>query len=350
VFSSLLPQMSGDRPARHVVPILCLMGVVTLLSSITPTLKYLYQHSHLDFISLACGRVVIGFLFLASISAWIDPRGFRALELRHILQLTALGILGVSAYVVAAWGLTYTSVTHYALLYSLLPTMTALWSVRRGWDHLNVATGCGILLSWAGCLLAITDPSVPEGIGLGFGFGDALVFLFTVMMSGYIVLSPTIVKRFGVWTSNTTMFGTNSLVLMAGASTWGERSQAGELSLEVAGLVLFIGLATGVVFLLRSRALQTLTPATVGAYHNLIPVGTIVLAHLFLGELLTASTLVGGAIVMAGTELVRRASLTSDASSFCLKVPRYRWASKWMNCSRVLSFALRNRLGLLNKR
>ena len=320
--------MFGERPVRHVVPILCLIGVVTLLSAITPTLKYVYQHSHLDFMSLACGRVVIGFLFLAAISTWMDPRGFRALDLRHFLQLAALGTLGVSAYAVAAWGLLYTSVTHYALLYSLLPTITTLWSVCRGRDHLTLATGCGILLSWAGCLLAITDPTAAQGLGRDFGFGDALVLLFTVMMSSYIVLSPSVVKRFGVWTSNTTMFGTSSLVLMAGASTWGERSQAGEVSFEVVGLVLFIGLATGVVFLLRSRALQTLTPATVGTYHNLIPVCTIVFAHLFLGELLTGSTIVGGAVVLGGTELVRRASLTTHDARPGLASVQAGWDSR----------------------
>ena len=52
-----------------------------------------------------------------------------------------------------------------------------------------------------------------HGQGMSFGFGDALVLIFTMMMSCHIVLSPNIVKRFGVWTSNTTMFGTTALVL-----------------------------------------------------------------------------------------------------------------------------------------
>ena len=36
--------------------------------------------------------------------------------------------------------------------------------------------------------------------------------------------------------------------------------------------MLFIEVGTASVFLLRSRSLQSLTPATVGAYHNFIPI------------------------------------------------------------------------------
>ena len=292
-----------SRPLRQLVPILCLVGVVALLSSITPAIKYTLQHSGVDVLGVACSRVVIGFLFLAAITAWIDLRGLRALTTRHIVQLAMLGMLGVGAYAIAAWGLMYTSVTHYALIYSLLPTFTGLFSMCCGKDRVNIVTGCGILMSWAGCLLAVTEGIA--GQGMSFGFGDALALIFTLMMSCHIVLSPNIVKRFGVWTANTTMFGTASVVLLAGETAKGG-VLAGELSVEVAGLLLFIGTATAGVFLLRSRALQSLTPAMVGAYHNLIPICTIGLAYLLLSESVTIYTLMGAPAVVAGTELVRR--------------------------------------------
>jgi drug/metabolite transporter (DMT)-like permease len=71
----------------------------------------------------------------------------------------------------------------------------------------------------------------------------------------------------------------------------------------------YIGCATAAVFLLRYRSLQSLSPATVGTYHNLIPVCTIILAYLYLGEPLCVQTILGGAMVVAGAEVVRRANL-----------------------------------------
>ncbi len=309
----------GARPLSQLVPILCLVGVITLVSAITPAIKYTLQHGAVDFLELASSRVVIGFLFLAGITTWLDFRGLRALRPRHILQLTLLGMLGVGAYPIGAWGLAYTSVTHFAIIYSLLPTFTTLISIGCGKDRITVATVSGLLLSWTGCLLAVTTGiSLP---GMGLGFGDALILLFTVMMSCYLVLSPNIVKRFGVWTSNTTMFGTASLVILAGVATRGTAPHAG-LSFEVAGLLLFIGTATAGVFLLRSRALQSLSPAVVGTYHNLITICTIGLAYLWLSESVTIYTLLGAIAVVAGTELVRRAPvLTCPSAAPSLALP-----------------------------
>ena len=308
----MLPQAdrprSGPRPLSQLVPILCLIGVVALLSSITPAIKYTLQHSSLDVLGIACSRVVIGFVFLIGITTWVDFHGLRGLTVPHILQLAMLGLLGVGAYGVAAWGLRYTSVTHYALIYSLLPTFTTLMSICCGKDRINGATICGILISWTGCAVAVSNGSL--GQGMSFGFGDALALLFTLMMSCYIVLSPNIVKRFGVWTANTTMFGTTAVVLLAGKIA-NRTVSDGEVSLEVVGLLMFIGAATAGVFLLRSRALQSLTPATVGAYHNLIPFCTIGLAYVVLSESITMYTLLCAPAVLAGTELVRRGAFAS---------------------------------------
>ena len=69
--------------------------------------------------------------------------------------------------------------------------------------------------------------------------------------------------------------------------------------------------ATAAVFLLRSRALQSLSPATVGTYHNLIPVCTVLLAYLCLDEALGVSTIIGGLMVITGAEVVRRPQLCS---------------------------------------
>ncbi len=300
--------LPGPNAQRHVQwrPVLCLVGVILLVSSITPAIKYTFQHSTIDFLELASFRIVIGFLVLAGITSWVDLRGLRSLTRYQVLQLTLLGLLGVGAYPVGAYGLAYTSVTHFAIIYSLLPTFTTLISIGCRTDHANAVTISGLLVSWAGCLLAVTGGLSQSDMRLGSG--DALALLFTLMMSCYLVLSPNLVKRFGVWTANTTMFGAVSFIILAGEAARGTAPHV-VFPLTVMGLLLFIGSATAGVFLLRTRALQSLTPGVVGAYHNLIPVCTIGLAYLFLNESVTMTTLVGAAAVVAGTELVRRAPL-----------------------------------------
>ena len=307
-FSHFDPQTRTS--SSKVVPILCLLGVVALLSSITPTLKYVLHNSGLTFFSIASGRIIIGFIFLAATTVCVDWRGLRALDVGEGTRLGALGLLGVGSYVVAACGLMYTNVTHYALIYSLLPTFTALFSWGLARERLSFFSVLGILLSWTGCLVALAHNN--RGVGMTeFGFGDFLVFLFTLMMATHLVLSMHIVRRHGVLTATTAMFATSAVLVSGCTVAWGGPEAPIDLAWTVWSAVLFIGLGTAVVFLLRCRSLQSLTPATVGAYHNLIPICTICVAHLSLGEPLVPQTIIGALAVMVGTELVRRApSLT----------------------------------------
>jgi drug/metabolite transporter (DMT)-like permease len=102
------------------------------------------------------------------------------------------------------------------------------------------------------------------------------------------------------------MFGTTAVLISGCTMAWDEPAPSVDLSWSVWGAVLFVGLGTASVFLLRCRSLQSLSPTTVGAYHNFIPICTIGIAHVSLGEPLTTQTLIGALAVLVGTELVRR--------------------------------------------
>jgi drug/metabolite transporter (DMT)-like permease len=308
---------SGRKESlSQAVPVLCLLGVVALLSSITPVMKYVLQHSGLTFLSVANVRIVIGFLFLAGITACWDWKGLRALGISDAVRLGLLGLLGVGSYVVAAYGLLYTNVTHYALIYSLLPTFTAFFSWCLAKEHLSWSSLAGIILSWAGCSVALAS-NLDVG-AIEVGFGDPLVLLFTLMMAAHIVLSTHIVRRHGVLIANTAMFGSSAVLISGCAVAWGDAVPPADLRLSVLSAVLFIGLGTAGVFLLRSRALQSLTPATVGAYHNLIPICTIGIAHWSFGESLTMQTAIGGFAVLLGTQMVRNGPRWITFLAVCL--------------------------------
>src|SRR4026209_967427 len=289
--------------ATPVIPLLCLVGVVLPLSSVTHLVKYIFQHSHLHPIRLASFRVMIGFLVLLTITWLWDRRGLMSLSADGLLRLGFVGFLGVFSYTIAAWGLMHTSVVHYSLIYGLLPSCTAALSVLSGHDRRTIPKCLGVLFSLGGCVVAICF-AVPDGEA-AVHWGDLFVLLFTVMMSAHIVFSSGIVKRFGVMVSTTVMFGSSSLLLLFGSMPWSEAIQE-QASPLIRLSVLYIGCATAAVFLLRCRSLQTLSPATVGTYHNLIPVCTVLLAYVWLGEPLGLSTVVGGVMVILGAEVVRR--------------------------------------------
>ena len=330
MFLRHVDRSGNTESSSQTVPILCLVGVVALLSSITPVMKYVLQHSGLTFLSIANGRIVIGFLFLVAMTACWDWKGLRALSVSDGARFGVLGLLGVGSYVVAAYGLLYTNVTHYALIYSLLPTFTAFFSWCLSKEQVSWGGLAGILLSWAGCLLALSNNL--EAGAVKVGFGDPLVLLFTLMMAAHIVLSMHIVRRHGVLTANTAMFGTSAVLVSGCSIAWGDPAPAADLSWNVWSAVLFIGLGTAGVFLLRCRSLQLLPPATVGAYHNLIPICTIAIAHWSLGEPLTGQTIIGALAVLVGTEFVRRKPPWASMMPAAVFSRMQEVTARWSNC------------------
>ena len=311
------PTKGALEHSTSVVPLACLVGVVLLLSSVTPVIKYVFQHSHVQPLGLACFRVMIGFLLLLAMTWLWDRRGLLSLSTRDLSRLALIGFLGVFSYAIAAWGLMHTSVVHYAFIYGLLPSITAGLSVMCGHDRMTVPKCVGILFSFAGCLVALSVAGPQEA---AIQVGDLFVLLFTLMMSAHIVFSSGVVKRFGVMVSNTVMFGSSSLLLSFGSMPLSDSLQDDSSPLIMVS-VFYVGCATAAVFLLRCRSLQSLSPATVGTYHNLIPICTVLLAYACLNEPLGAGTIVGGLMVLAGVEAVRRPHLLSGAALYWAKAP-----------------------------
>jgi drug/metabolite transporter (DMT)-like permease len=275
-----------------------------MLGTVSPVMKQVLQRSDVSPLELACSRVLIAFVVLFVITLRDDRDGISFLTGMDLLRLTCVGFLGVGFYyAVGAWALLHTTVTHYILIYSLNPSFTATLSFLMKKDQASVGKICGILLSFAGGLISVTEGF--HHTTLGIGTADSLVLLSTVLVSLYIVLSSEIVKRYGPQTANTVMFGTSFLLLLVGTLVWPEASSA-QLSLVNGSLILYLGIATAAAFLLRYLSLQSLTPATVGAFHNLVPVFAIFLAYMLLDEPVESHTIIGGVTIIAGVELVRR--------------------------------------------
>ncbi len=283
-------------------PLLYLTSAVLMLGTVTPAMKEVVRHSDLSPFELVCLRIFIAFACLFLVTMAGPWKELLVLTWVDIVQLTLLGILGVGlAYGLAGWALLYTSVTHYSLIYSLTPSFTALFSFLMKKDRPSVLKITGILLSVAGCMLAI-----PEGLhDLAVGFGDVLVLLFTLSASAAIVLSTGVVKRYGAATATMVMFGSSLFFLLIGAMVWSVPTRL-HLTLSNSLMITYIGIATAAVFFLRNLSLKFLTPITVGAFHNLTPVFGILLAYLFLDEPVTIHMIIGGAIALAGVELARR--------------------------------------------
>ena len=290
---------------RHsLAPALFLLSAVLMLGTVSPVIRFILRRHEIEPLDLACIRIALAFIFLLAITLFQDREEFLALTLADVARLTLVGFLGVGLYYgLTIWSLKYTTVTHYILIYSLNPCFTAILSVLMKRDPPKAQKSWGVLLSFAGCALAVSEGLT--GASLHVGLGDSLVLLATVIVSLFIVLSAGIVKRYGALTANTVMFGSSAFILATGTTFW-STPYSHLLSLLSSSLIVYLGIATAAAFLLRYISLRSLTPMTVGAFHNLVPICAIALAYLFLGEQLSYSTIAGGLMILTGVEMVRR--------------------------------------------
>ncbi|WP_447975114.1 DMT family transporter [Nitrospira sp. Kam-Ns4a] len=295
----------GPNGLRATLPSLALLAAVLVLSTMSPVTKELLRQGTVAPFDFLWFRVLLACLFLTAIALVTSRRELAALAWPDALRLSLLGMLAVGlGYGCAAWGLMYTTVTHYVLIYSLQPSFTALFSCLMRQERMDGLTLTGIALSLLGCFISVSEGRLRPVHETGFG--DALVLLFTVTGSAGIVLSTGAVRRYGPTTVTTVMFGSSALALALATGLWSVPSHA--LPTATEGIMLaYVGIATAAVFLLRSVSLKSLTPTTVGAFHNLVPVLGTLWAHLFLGEPLGPPTIIGGLTILAGVELVRRA-------------------------------------------
>jgi drug/metabolite transporter (DMT)-like permease len=99
------------------------------------------------------------------------------------------------------------------------------------------------------------------------------------------------------------MFGASFLVLLPTSLAGTQSVQP--MSYSSLAVIAYIGLAVVGAFVLRYWTLRRMPPTTVAAYHNLMPVCTILLANMALGEPVGMPVIMGGGTILLGIELVR---------------------------------------------
>lgn len=251
--------------------------------------------------SILLFRFVIAFALLA-------PFAWRAgMRPRMLVQPIFLlfGFTGMVLHLaLETVGLQYTSAGSAALVIATAPAVTLVASVLFLKERLTLMRGVGIALSVVGAAL-VTQARVSAGGGTEL-LGNLLVFAGVLAWGIYAVQGKKL---------STSVPGLVSTAASAGAATLLIAPVAAVEMLagttphfdggSIAG-ILFLGAgASAAAFALWNVSLRYVDASTAGSYINLVPVIGVILA-LMLGETMTLTQWIGGAVVMAGVWLTDR--------------------------------------------
>lgn len=281
------------------------LGIVAV--SLASILIRLAQRAGMGSLAIAAWRLVFASLVLVPY-AWLSRRE----ELRS-LRRRELGLLALSGIFLglhfATWiaSLGYTSVASSVVLVSMGPVFVGLGS----W--LLMGERPGSLLSLGIVLAAIGSIVISWG-DLGQGqdqlLGDLLALAGAIMVAGYLMIGRQVRGRLSLATYVAVVYGAGMITLLLIVLL----SRQPMFGFEPVAYAWVLGLALGPQIVGHSTlnwALRYLSATFVSLVTLAEPVGSGVLAYLILGEAVTASTSVGGALVLAGIYIASRAELAS---------------------------------------
>jgi drug/metabolite transporter (DMT)-like permease len=212
--------------------------------------------------------------------------------------------------------------THVGLIYATCPLVVLMLACLLGQEKMRSDRLAGILLSIAGAGVLAVGNIGSHGAGTGPRTltGDLLLVGAVVSWAGYMTVNKPLVPKYGSLTvlSGTFLVGIllDLPIALAQSGGWsgvGAASRSSWLGLIYLGLVVTV---FGLYF--QNQALKRLDASQVAAVGNAAPLLTVVWGVWLLGEAVTPSLVVGGAMILGGvvwTSLPERSSRKAKAEA-----------------------------------
>ncbi|WP_397547865.1 DMT family transporter [Rhodothermus marinus] len=257
-------------------------------------------------------RFIFSLLVLGALHAWTHRRDrtpfFEPLR-THGRAILLLGLLGYVIYQLAfIEGVHLTTSGSAALIMASAPLWTAVISQLRGYDRLNLLGWIGLLVSLLGTVVVVIYGPRALDFSEDALLGNLLMTGAAVAWGAYTALSQPFVHRMDP--ASLTFFGlllAYPILALLGllhldAVVWAD------VDATIWAALIFSGaLSTGLTVAFWNHAIRHVGPSHTAAFGNLVPVVALVAGYLMLGEPITPAQLLGGAGIIGGLLLMRRA-------------------------------------------
>jgi drug/metabolite transporter (DMT)-like permease len=290
---------------QKMLPFMALLLAMALWGSSFVALKYSFQEMHPLMVIL--GRMVIASFCFLPFYRSVARMG---LKRRHILPVLAMCLCEPCLYFLfESMALVYTSASQASMSTSMLPLMVALSAGFFLGERISNRTISGFVVAAAGAFwlsmggkatVAAPHPA----------WGNFLEFMAMICAAGYTILMKRLSKELhpffltGLQAFAGALFFTPVLLLPS--------VRAASLSINGWLAVLYLGTVVSVgAYGLYNFGISRIPASQASAFVNLIPVFSIVLGFLLLGERLTFGQGMACALVFSGV-LLSQDALTGE--------------------------------------
>jgi drug/metabolite transporter (DMT)-like permease len=229
-------------------------------------------------------------------------------DLQDIPLILLSGCIGIAVYHSA---LNYGEITVKAgaasFLISLSPIFTALLAVAFLGEHLKRNTWAGMVISFLGTTLI----AFGEGGGLHFSYGALFILLAALSFSVFFIIQKRLLSKYKPFDLATYSIWAGTLCLLVFLP--GFFQALGKAPLQANLTVIYLGIFPAALAYATWAFFMSKMPASRAAsflYVN--PILSTVVAFIWIGEIPSVLSLVGGIIILAGLVLVGRGGVEQN--------------------------------------
>lgn len=264
--------------------------------------------------SLALLRFGVASLFLLIYGLF---KGISIPALKDLPAIFISGFLGITLYHIALnYGERYVSAGLASLISSSYPIFVAILSTVFLKEHINLGKWAGIFISFIG----ITVITVGAGNGISLSFGALLILISAISNSLYSILQKLLLEKYTPLelTSYFIWSGTFFLLLFSPGLFKDLMAASSVSTLSAVYLGIFPG---ALAYLIWARVLSHGSAAKVSSIQFIIPVLALIIAFLFLHEIPTHITIIGGTLALIGVSITNFTKQTKLRLIKLLKKP-----------------------------
>ncbi len=227
---------------------------------------------------------------------------------RHIFMLCLLGLTGIFGYNFFFFsGLQTVSASRASLIIAANPAFIALFSALIFKEKLGLLKSVGIAISVCGAATVAVRGDLHSAFHGGVGIGEFFIFGCVASWVSYSLLGKTAMKHLSPLLAVTYACALGTLCLFFPALGEGLAGSAPHFSSAVWMGIFFLGFfGSALGFVWYYEGISALGPSRAGIFINLVPISSVLLAFLILGEPLDASVMIGTFFVTVGVFLANR--------------------------------------------
>lgn len=294
------PAPSSTRNAY--IGVACVLVGATGFSGKTVIVKLAYQYG-VDTMTMLTLRMLFSLPFFVGMALWAGRGG--GLARRDWLSVIGLGFIGyyLGSYLDFA-GLRHISAGLGRLILYLYPTVVLVLSAVFLGQPIRRPHLLSLALSYGGIAVAFNaEAKLGDDLKL-VALGAALVFASAVAYASYLIAGSRLVQRTGSMRFTAYASISASFFVIAHFFTT-HRVEQLVVPTSFYGLMLVMAVFSTVLPLwLMAEGLKRLGANQVALIACVGPLATILLAHLFVGEPITAVQLAGAALVLGGVMII----------------------------------------------